>query len=88
MVHKYIQTLLLTLLLSLEVSRAVVAETEHHPLVGDWDKAVGKDGLIRIPLYNPRGHAWFGSLQMGKPLQAEQICVFDNNHALSVVFAK
>ena len=58
-------------------------------VMGNWHDAVNYNtGLIKIPLQNPRGHAWFAALQMGTPMQFPQICVFDNNHALSVVFGE
>ena len=59
-----------------------------HPMLGDWNQAVNHHtGLIKIPLQNPRGHAWFAALSMGTPYQLQQICVLDNNHALSAVFS-
>lgn len=33
----------------------------------DWEEAT-KDGLVKIPLSNPDGYAWFASLNMGTPL--------------------
>ena len=62
---------LIVTLLCLAVATAVVAETDKHPQVGDWREAEWFNGLIRIPLRNPKGHSWFASLQMGTPLQYE-----------------
>lgn len=86
----YMKTLIpmLMTVLCLEVGMAVHVETEIHPQVGDWNEAVNKEGLVRIPLQNPQGHAWFASLQMGTPLQMELACVFNNNHVLSAVYSK
>ena len=57
------------------------------PRVSNWKEAT-KNGLIKIPLSNPDGHAWFASLSMGSPMQDESICVFDNNHPLSLTFSR
>ena len=59
---------------------------EISPVVGDWDHAVTRDGLVRIPVQNPEGHSWFLALKMGTPLQREISCVLESNHALSAVF--
>ena len=51
-------------------SIAFSGETESQsPLVGDWADAVDRSGRVRIPLQNPRGHAWFAALRMGTPLE-------------------
>ena len=42
-----------------------------HPRVSDWREAEWFNGLIKIPLRNPKGHTWFAALQMGTPLQYE-----------------
>ena len=86
--HKNILSILLVICVSLETISALTVDTEKHPQVGDWTAATNNDGLVKIPLQNPRGHAWFLSLQMGTPLQYEQVCVVNNNHALSTVFSK
>ena len=83
--RKNIQILLASLFI-VDISLAFDIDTQNHPKVGDWKDAVNSDGLVRIPLSNPKGHSWFASLQMGTPLQHEQRCVFDNNHNLSAVF--
>ena len=85
MVFRNIRSTLLTLS---SLCFAITFSTDVHPIVQDWSSAVNSDGFVRIPLKNPRGHAWYASLQMGTPTQYEQICVFDNNHGLSMVFSK
>ena len=37
-------------------------EVSTGPVVGNWQDAVASDGLVRIPLQNPKGHVWFASL--------------------------
>ena len=59
-----------------------------HPKVSDWREAKWFNGLIKIPLRNPKGHTWFASLQMGTPLQYEQVCVIDSNNAYTMTFSK
>ena len=77
-----------TLLITIQALRAVEVNSETHPVVGDWAQATNDEGYVRIPLHNPDGHAWFASLQMGTPLQYEQICVITNNHVHNMVFSK
>ena len=78
---------LITLLLLLsQLLHAVNVNT--HPQVKDWREAEWFNGLIKIPLRNPKGHTWFASLQMGSPLQYEQVCVIDSNNALTQTFSK
>ena len=59
----------------------------YNPTKADWQEAA-KDGIVKIPLSNPDGHAWFASMNLGTPMQDESICVFDNNSALSLTFSK
>ena len=78
----------LSIILTICIASTVTAFEAESPVVGDWKSATNHDGLIRIPLQNPRGHSWFAALRMGTPLQYPQFCAIDNNHALSVVFSK
>ena len=57
-------------------------------VLGNWADAVDSKGLIRIPLQNPEGHSWFLDMRVGDPKQTELTCVVDNNHALTMLFAK
>ena len=59
---------MLALCFCLEAGIAFSVDTETHPQVGDWDFAIDNEALVRIPLQNTRGHAWYASLQMGTPL--------------------
>ena len=79
---------LIVALLCLDGVICAVVEATNHPVVGDWREAEWFNGLIRIPLKNPDGHAWILSLTMGTPVRDEQICVIDNNNAVSSVFSK
>ena len=54
------------------ISLAAKDEMElYSPIVGDWPDAVNRNGHVRIPLQNPKGHAWFVALRMGTPIQYE-----------------
>ena len=59
----------------------------YSPVKASWAEAV-KDGMVKIPLTNPDGHAWIASMNLGTPMQDESICVFDNNSALSMTFSR
>ena len=88
MIRSHPLLLTVTLSLTLQILRAIDVDLGTHPTVGDWAAATNDDGYVRIPLQNPDGHAWFASLQMGTPLQYEQVCVVTNNHVHSMVFSK
>jgi len=60
--------MLLMVCLYLASSTSFTIDEESSPMVGDWKDAVDAKGLIRIPLLNPNGHAWFLSLRMGTDL--------------------
>ena len=60
---------LLAVFLCLSSSHAVTIDEDFTPIVGDWKDAVNAKGLIRIPVQNPYGLAWFVSLRMGTKLQ-------------------
>ena len=47
---------------SIVLSFALSYEMNSRPIVTNWEDAVTDDGLVRIPLQNPKGHAWFASL--------------------------
>ena len=59
----------------------------YSPAKASWEEAA-KDGMVKIPLSNPDGHAWFAAMNLGTPMQDESICVFDNNSALSMTFSR
>ena len=90
MIYNKTLPLLLAAMLKLDITHAFTTTTYNvnHPKVGNWEEATNGDGLVRIPLRNPKGFNWFASLQMGTPLQREQMCVISNNHNLNAVFAK
>ena len=77
---------LISTFLILNLANALSVNT--HPKVSDWREAKWFNGLIKIPLRNPKGHTWFASLQMGTPLQYEQVCVIDSNNAYTMTFSK
>ena len=60
-----------------------------YPVVGDWDKAINFEGLVRIPMHNPHGHSWYIDMKLGSEQKQKKMrCVVDNNHSLSMVFGK
>ena len=80
-----VKSLISTFLL---LNAANALSVDSHPRVSDWREAEWFNGLIKIPLRNPNSHTWFASLQMGTPLQYEQVCVIDSNNAYTMTFSK
>ena len=62
MVHKVILSMMLMLYFSLEAFTAFAVDTEAHPQISSVLPGADNEGLYRIKLQNPDGHAWFASL--------------------------